>query len=409
MSKFLLMFLVFVLMLSVNSYSQKNIDKGKMIIYTNEFWDDVKEACKEFREKKEEPKKKFKMDMNDYVLPTSTDEFKQQWHNDPISQAWSGMCWCFSTTSFLESEAYRIHNKKIKISELYTVYWEYVEKARRYVAERGKSLFAQGSEANAVTRIWDLYGCVPLDEYTGLKPDQKFHDHSALYKEMKTYLESVKKAQAWNEEVVLETIKSILNHSIGEPPHKFTYNGKAMTPKEFLKNEVKLNMDDYVSFMSLMQESYWTETIYDVPDNWWKSHDYYNVPLDEYMDVVKEAIKDGYTMSIGGDVSESAYNSHFEVAIIPDYDIPYKYIEENARQFRFSNGTTTDDHGIHIVGWTKDDEDMMWFLIKDSGSGSRNGKNKGYYFYREDYIKLKMMNVMLHKDAVKDILEKFKN
>jgi len=124
--------------------------------------------------------------------------------------------------------------------------------------------------------------------------------------------------------------------------------------------------------------------------------------------LIKNAIKNGFTMSIGGDVSETGFNSQHEVAVVPDYDIPYEYIDENARQFRFSNQTTTDDHGIHIVGWKEDSDGMMWFLIKDSGSGARNGANKGYYFFREDFVKLKMMSVMMHKDAAKDVLSKIK-
>ena len=95
-----------------------------------------------------------------------------------------------------------------------------------------------------------------------------------------------------------------------------------------------------------------------------------------------------------------------DVAIVPDFDIPSQYIDENARQLRFSNKSTTDDHGIHLVGYmTKNGKD--WYLIKDSGSGSRDGNNKGFYFYSEDYVKLKIMDFMVHKDAVKDLLAKF--
>ena len=129
--------------------------------------------------------------------------------------------------------------------------------------------------------------------------------------------------------------------------------------------------------------------------------------LNEWLAALKSAIRNGYTMCIGGDVSEAGYLSQNDIAIVPTFDIPSEYIDENARQFRFSNQTTTDDHGIHLVGYmTKDGKD--WYLIKDSGSGSRDGNNYGYYFYNEDYVKLKMMDFMVHKDAVKDLLKKFK-
>jgi len=381
-------------------------DQGSMVEHKNTFWDKIKSESEAFREKEKPERKDFKMDPSGFVIPALKD-FKQVWHFEPVSQGWTGTCWTFSTTSYLESECYRQTGKKIKISEIYTAYCEYIEKARGYVETRGESLFAEGSEGNAVTRIWDQYGCVPSSVYTGLLKDQPFHDHSVLYDEMYSYLQSVKASNAWNEDAVLSTIKAILNTHLGTPPSEFEYEGKTYTPKTFLSDVVKLKTEDFVEFISLKEIPYYTKGVYDVPDNWWHSDDYYNVPLADFMDILHGAIDSGYSICLGGDVSESGYLPYKDIATIPTYDIPSEYIDENAREFRFSNKTTTDDHGIHLVGTTHN-ESGNWYLIKDSGSGSRNGVAKGYYFYHEDYIKLKMMNIMIHKSAVKGILEKFK-
>jgi bleomycin hydrolase len=383
-------------------------DTGKIIKYKNEFYDSITAVADSFREKPEEPEFKFKMDFSGYDLPTSMDLYTRYWHNSPISQAHSGMCWCFCTTSYLESEIFRLHKKKIKLSELYTVYWEYVEKANRFVKERGDSEFGEGSESNAVTRMWKKYGIVPAEEYTGKKPGQVFHDHRQMYDEMNNYLQYVMENNLWNEAVVLETIKSILNHYIGVPPQYVMVNGKKLTPKEYLTKVVKLKLDDYVQILSLLEKPYYQQVEFPVPDNWWHSKEYYNVPLQDFMAIIKRAIRDKHTICIGGDVSESGYNSHREVAMVPSYDIPVEYINEHARQFRFSNRSTEDDHGIHMVGYyEKDGKD--WYLIKDSGSGSRNGPHRGYYFYHEDYVKLKMLSYMVHRSAVEDVLKKFKD
>jgi bleomycin hydrolase len=69
------------------------------------------------------------------------------------------------------------------------------------------------------------------------------------------------------------------------------------------------------------------------------------------MNAIKNAIKNHYTISIGGDVSEAGFSREAQVAIIPTFDIPPAEIDDNARQFRFSNQTTTDDHGMHLVGY----------------------------------------------------------
>lgn len=397
----------FILLLSLQISAQVK-DKGKFVEPKEGFYQEMLKEIESFKSKKKETKKSFKVDFSDQKLPTSTDEFKYFWFNEPVSQGQTGTCWSFCTTSLFESEVYRIHNKKVKLSEIFTAYWDYVEKARRFIQERGNSVFGEGSQPNAVVRIWRKYGIVPLSAYSGLLPEQKIHDHSTMFDEMNNYLKSCKQNNIWNEEEVVSNIKAILNHYIGEPPANFEYEGKNYTPKTFLKDYLKLNLDDYIDLISILQQPYWEKVEYEVPDNWWHNKDYHNVPLDDFMDAIKNAVKNGYTLVIAGDVSEAGYDSWSKCAIIPTFDIPSDYIDENARQFRFSNESTTDDHGIHLVGY-KEVDGKFWFLIKDSGAGSRNVEPKGFYFYHEDYVKLKMMTAFLHKDAVKDLMAKFIN
>jgi len=399
---------VFIISFLTPIIAQEKKDKGNLVEEKDGYYNnEILKSIDEFNEPEKEKKKDFKMDFSGMDLPKSKDEFTSYWFNDPVSQGRTGTCWCFSTTSFFETEIYRLHRMKVKLSEMYTVYWEYVEKAKRFIKERGNSEFEEGSEANAVPRIWKMYGVVPYEAYSGMLSGQKFYDHKAMIKEMQSYLENTKSTNAWNVEAALTVIKSILNHYMGEPPSEFYFDGTKYSPKEFLNNHIKIIPDDYVDILSYMQKPYYRQVEYEVEDNWWHSDVYYNVPLNVFMDALKYAIRNGYTMTIGGDVSEAGYDSWKKAAVIPTFDIPSEYIDESARQFRFSNGTTTDDHGIHLVGYMeKDGKD--WYLIKDSGSGSRNTGDKGFYFYHEDYVKLKMMDFMVHKDAVENVLKKFK-
>ncbi len=413
MKKIILPMLILLFAFSVANAQIQKKDKGNFKeyepgFYQNSILKDIR-AVKEIKEVKKVDKR-FQMDHSGLELPNKNDLYKKEWYNPAISQGNTGTCWCFSTTSFFESEIFRLSGKKIKLSEIFTVYWEYVEKARGFVQSRGKSEFSQGSEGNAATRMYKKYGIVPWEVYNGLPEERKFHTHAQMYKEMRTYLNSVKNQNEWNEKLVLSTIKDIMNFYMGEPPTEFGYKGVQYTPKSFLKDYIKLNMNDYVEILSYMQEPYWEKVEYKVPDNWWHSKEYYNVPLNVYMEILKKAIRKGYTMSIGGDVSEAGFDRGTQCAIIPSFDIPSEFIDENARQFRFSNRTTTDDHGMHLVGFlNKDGKD--WYLIKDSSSGSRNNDENapefGFYFFSEDYVKLKMMGFTVHKDAVKKILKKF--
>ena len=354
--------------------------------------------------------KRFSMNQSIYNLPNKIGQYKYAWHNLPISQGSGGTCWDFSTISMFESDIYRLTGQEVKLSEAYVFYWEYVAKAKGFVQSRGKSLFDEGSEGNAVTRIMKEYGIVPNEAYTGLINGRKYHYHDDMFDEMKTYLASVKENNIWNEKEVVATIKSILDYYIGVPPTEIVVNGTKMSPTQYMNNVIKFNPDDYVEILSYMQEPYWKQVEYKVPDNWWHSADYYNVPLNDYMRLIREVIKKGFTISIGGDVSEAGFSKGTQCAMIPDFDIPSDYINEESRQFRFSNKTTTDDHGMHLVGYTEH-EGENWYLIKDSSSGSRSNseeaKEFGYYFFTEDYIKLKMMGFTVHKDAVKGVLKKF--
>ncbi len=411
-----LLVIVMLLPVTLLNAQDKGKDKAKFKEYEPGYYQNViLKDVKAFRQKENPVKKKesFQMDQSGMDLPNKVTDYKDHtyWHNPTTSQGNTGTCWCFSTTSFYESEVHRLFNKDVRISEMFTVYWEYVEKAKGFMETRGKSLFDEGSESNAVAKIYKKYGAVPRSVYSGLIGGRKFFDHSQMMKEMRSYLQNVKATNAWNEPEVIATVKSILNRYMGEPLTEFDFEARHYTPKSFLKDYLRLNMDDYVEVLSYLQQPFWQQVEYEVPDNWWHSKAYYNVPLDVYMDILNHAIENGYTISVGGDVSEAGFSRTTNTALIPDFDIPSDYINDNARQFRFSNKTTTDDHGMHMVGYLKAKDGKMWYLIKDSSSGSRNvGKDSpefGYYFFSQAYVRLKMMDFTVHKDALKKYMKKF--
>jgi len=285
--------------------------------------------------------------------PAGPDAFKPAWHNPPVAQYNTGTCWSFSTTSFYESEVFRLTGEKVKLSEIWTVYWEYVEKVRRFVRERGDSLIAEGSESNAVPRIWKAYGAVPAEAYAGVLSADGRHDHEHLVGQLNELADWVKAHDAWDEERVLALARVVLDRELGAPPTNFTYRGTPYAPKEFLAKVLKLDLDAYVEVMSTLSVPFWTKGSYDVPDNWWKDESYNNVPLDVWYGGLVGAVKAGYTVAIGGDVSEPGINGFEDAAVVPTFDIPQEYIDQDSRELRFNNHTSEDDHGIHLVGMTQ--------------------------------------------------------
>lgn len=399
---------LFVVVFSGWTVAQDRRDRGQFIPAENKFYKEIEKSIEMFNAgAPKPPAASFKMDFTTIDHPKSAEEFKTIWSGNPVSQGMTNTCWSFSTTSFYESEVKRLSGLEVRLSEQYIVYYETIHKAREFVRTRGTSLFDEGSETNAVARMMKMYGIVPYDSYTGYRIGQKFLDHSVMFEEMKNYLRKVKETSAWDAAAVESTIRSILDHYMGKVPDHVMHGGKKLTPLQYMTNILKLNPDDYVDFMSLMEKPFWQQAEYDVPDNWWNSDVYHNVPLDVFMSIIKSSIKNGYSIAIGGDVSESGIYGAAGLAVVPTYDIPSAYIDDYSRQMRFTNGSTTDDHAVHLVGWV-DKPNGTWFLIKDSGSGAHNNPmGKGYYFYHEDYVKLKMMSFTIHKDAVKDIMPKF--
>jgi bleomycin hydrolase len=131
------------------------------------------------------------------------------------------------------------------------------------------------------------------------------------------------------------------------------------------------------------------------------------VPLDEFYGAIVGAVRQGFTVALAGDISEPGNSGPNDVAVIPSFDIPRSVINQDSREFRFANKTSADDHVLHVVGWEKRD-DGEWFLLKDSWRTAWLGQFKGYFFYRDDYVRLKMLTFLVHKDAVADLLAKFR-
>lgn len=352
----------------------------------------------------DEAEQSLRVDFSDINKPSDPEAFGETpFYFPPSPQYYTGTCWTFCSTSFLESEVARLHGKQVKLSEMFTVYWAYVEKARRFVREQGHSVVAEGGQDGDTIAILRLYGAVPAESYRGiLNPDGRF-DHTPLIRELKSYLKWVEEGGHWNEEIVVANVRRVLDNHLGTPPETFVHDDSHYTPRTFCDDALQLDPDDYVSCISTMTEPFYTYGLLDVTDNWRREKNYFNLPLGDFYKVIRESIPAGYTVTIGGDNSEPGMDGLEDCAVIPSWDIPAKYIDQGSREFRIDNGATGDDHGIHVVGY-KRIKGLDWFLIKDSNRSSRLGTYQGYYFFTGDYIRLKMLNFMVHKDRLGSLL-----
>lgn len=327
---------------------------------------------------------------------------------DVISQGNTGTCWSFSTSSFLESEIMRLTGKQIDLSEMYTVRQTYPKKAWNYVMRQGKAQFSEGGLAHDVLNSVAEYGLVPVSAYSGLKNDSKKHNHSKMVKDIKAVLTAyIKESKTdWKQET-----NAILDDALGKNVSTFTYEGVEYTPLTFLEM-TKIKTEDYVNLTSFTHKPLYSNFILNIPDNF-SNGSFYNVSLDELIDTIDNALKNGYTIELDCDVSEKTFSAQNSIAVVPHNASENERALKNTvkelditpelRQQEFENYNTTDDHLMHITGLVKDQNGTKYYKVKNSWGKIGKG---GYIYMSEAYMRLKTISITLHKDALKPTLAK---
>lgn len=340
----------------------------------------------------------------------------------------SGTCWSFSSLSFLETELIRTGKGEHDLSEMFVVWNTYSQKAVNTVRWHGNLNFAGGGAFHDVTWVWENFGMIPEEVYSGLQYGEEKHVHGELDALLDNYVETViKNKNRKLTPVWINGLNGILDAYLGEVPEKFTYQGKEYTPMTFAK-ELGLDMSDYIEIGSYTHHPFYEKFILEVPDNWMLD-EIYNIPMEEMMEVIENAIMNGYSVAWGADVSEKGFSWKNGLAIVPDEDKPEiagmesekwekmdskerskllysfdepvneKTITQEMRQEQFDNYKTTDDHGMLLTGIAKDQRGELFFKVKNSWS-EKGSPYDGYFYASKPFVALKTIDVMLHKDAI---------
>jgi bleomycin hydrolase len=330
------------------------------------------------------------------------------------NQGASGTCWSYCSNSFMESEMARIGKKPVDLAEMYTVRNVYEEKADRYVRMHGHLNFGQGGALPDVIEMYKKYGAVPQSAYAGLNYGSDINRHG----EMEGILTAMLDAVIENKNRSLSPVwknamNAVLDTYLGATPKNFEYEGKTYTPQTFAKEVVGLDGDDYIQITSFTHHDFYKPMVIMVPDNWNYGISY-NVQMNDMTDIIDNALKNGYSISWAADVSEKYFSWKNGVAYVPtksyremtaaerkamfDGPKPEMEITQELRQEGYDNYTTTDDHGMQIVGVAKDQNGKEYYLVKNSW-GTKND-HEGYLYVSKNYVKYKTLSFVLHKDAV---------
>ena len=342
----------------------------------------------------------------------------------------SGTCWCYSALSFIESEILRTKGQEVDLSEMFVVGKSYHDRAVKYVRLDGHLNFAAGSSFGDVLHVIEDYGIVPQEAYSGFNYGTEMPEQNELDAALAGYVRAI--AQNPNKKLTTAWVNGfdgILDAYLGEVPATFTVDGKSYTPESY-RDALGINADDYVNLTSFTHHPFYEPFIIEVPDNWrWDSA--YNLPIDELMEVMYNAIDKGYTIAWGSDVSENGFTRD-GLAIMPvekkkaaagsdqerwvgkaadqpkeevKAELPEEMeITQEMRQDGYDRKTTTDDHGMHIYGVAKDQNGTNYFMVKNSWG--ETGKYKGIWYASDSFVKYKTLNIVVHKDALPKAIAK---
>ena len=345
----------------------------------------------------------------------------------------SGTCWAFSTIAFVESEVIRINNIKDEadypdFSEMFVVYKSYLERAEKFIRVDGALGFSAGSEADDVLHVIEDYGLVPQEVYSGMNYGTELPEQGELDAALKGYVSAIAKnpnrklTPSWK-----SGVEAVLKAYLGEIPEEFEYKGKKYTPASY-RDALKFKTEDYVSLTSFTHHPFYKPFAIEVSDNW-RWDEAYNVPIDEFMKVLDNAIRAGYTAAWGADVSEAGFTRNgLGVLVDPKaitkqggsdqehwvgkeegkpapVDAPAEIVpDQEFRQAGFDNKTITDDHGMQIFGIAHDQFGTKYYMVKNSWG--TDSKYKGIWYVTENYVKGQTLDIVLHKDALPKDLKK---
>lgn len=345
------------------------------------------------------------------------------------NQARSGTCWNYSTLSFFEAEILKKSKKTYDLCEMFVCNKNYMDRAIVKVRMHGDAQFSQGGSAYDVLYVLKTYGICPEEAMPlpGTMYGDTLNNFNQFFEVMEPYVDAVAKSTAkklnpaWK-----KGFQGILDAYLGQCPESFSYQGKTFTPQSFAAS-LGLDWNDYVCITSYTHYPFYTEFPVEVQDNWRQGLSW-NLPMDEMAEVIDNAIRNGYTVAWGGDVSEDGFTRN-GLALLYDeqkaqglegsdmakwlkltasekkskladlgINAPELTPSQETRQEEYDNWTLTDDHGMLIYGIAKDQNGKEYYMVKNSWG--KTGKYDGIWYMSKNFIVAKTMDFMVNKNAI---------
>ncbi|MBL7702227.1 MAG: hypothetical protein JNM14_08250 [Ferruginibacter sp.] len=314
-------------------------------------------------------------------------------------QYMSSTCWGFAGNSFLESELFLKTGQHINLSEMFVARYSYINKMYQYLAQKGKTFFTPGGQFHDIMKVIKQHGIVPEEIYTGRPNGEQNHNQAKLDTLLLHFANKlVKQKKAKPSTADLVYMNKILDQWLGKVPETFLYKGRSYTPVSFTKNILQFNADDYVELTSYTHHPFYKYFVLEDKYNWTKDN-YYNIPLDDLMQVTDSALANGYTVCWDGDVTETGFMHESGIAKLGYSITDFK----TERQKTYEDKSSTIDHMMQVTGTACDSKNKKWYYVKNSWGDYSNALG-GYLYMQEDYFKIKTIALIVNKKAIPTVL-----
>ena len=261
------------------------------------------------------------------------------------NQKASGRCWMFAALNVMRLEIMeKLNLETMELSQNYPLFYDKLEKSNYFLENIIETLeepldgrlvsylltdpLCDGGQWDMFANLVEKYGVVPKDAM----PESAASSQTAemdryLTRKLREFACALREAYAKGEKVealrarkeeMLETIYRMLCISLGTPPKEFTYETRDkdkkfirisdITPQEFYKQYVGLDMDDYISLINAptadkpYYKMYTVQYLGNVKGA--RQVKYFNLPAEELKLAAIAQLKDGKAVWFGSDVGQ---------------------------------------------------------------------------------------------------------
>lgn len=355
------------------------------------------------------------------------------------NQKQSGRCWMFAALNLMEYKLCRKYNLKgFELSKNYTLFFDKLERCNYFLDSIIRTLdedldgrlvshiltdpMGDGGQWDMIKNIIKKYGLVPSYAMKeSVNSSATANLNNCLTKILRMYAKNLR--DSYKEEKDLEKLKKmqeeymkkifdVLSISLGTPPEKFDFevrnedeefiSDKNLTPQEFLKKHVEVNLDDYISLINAptKDKPYFKSYTVDFLGNVMELDKvrYVNVPVEVMKDGILKQLKDGEPVWFGCDVAQFFYRkgANLDLSTLKIFDllnVEYDLSKEERLDYKESLMT----HAMVFVGCDYDEENKKINRYKVENSWGKDAGDRGYLVMSDEWFDEYMYQALINK------------